>query len=216
MPQKKGSKALHERFNRLGELASNIKKADLEICSLEKTLESRKTQINELNIQIAEKNVDLELAQALLTNLTERHTLLSQEIIDKRKGINKITSRTKISNAKISQSKIKESGVELHETTLRRRRTATWDACKSIHGSSQDSIVYGLLDTLGYKCKPNFLAPKLLHVRPQLTKVLTENVLRTHTRNFYVSEENALRSLNVYYCSNVLGKNKHDGYSQSK
>ena len=106
MPQKKGSKALHERFARLGELASNIKKADLKICSLEKTPESRKTQINELNIQIAEKNVDLELAQALLTNLTERHTLLSQEIIDKRKGINKITSRTKISNAKISQSKI--------------------------------------------------------------------------------------------------------------
>ena len=93
--------------------------------------------------------------------------------------------------------------------TMKRRRKETWDQCKTILGSSQDAIVFGLLDALGGRCKASYLAPKVLNFKLPVTTLIKETVLRRHTRRFYESEENNLRSLNVYYCSNVLGKNKY-------
>ena len=44
---------------------------------------------------------------------------------------------------------------------------------------------------------------------PSITMVLHEFVLNREYLDFYQSEANLIRSLNIYYCSNVLGKNKY-------
>lgn len=209
MPGKRGSKAVHERIAKIRELSSNIRKTDLEILSLEETLTSRNNQILNLNSLISDKNNELELAQTLLNDLSERHSQLSREIIAIQKSNTKL-STTKAPSFKTKKPRaIKNSGVEVSEITMKRRRFDTWKKCKSIHGPSKDAIVYGLLDTLGGKCTSSYLAPKLLHVRSPVTKLIKESVLRKHTKDLYDSDENSLRSLNVYYCSNVLGKNKY-------
>ena len=84
--------------------------------------------------------------------------------------------------------------------------------CSVIHGGSiygdKGPIIDGMLHTLSLKFSVVLLAPKILGMKPALSKVLHEFVLSRHCLEFYTSETNLLRSLNIYYCSNVLGKNK--------
>ena len=95
-----------------------------------------------------------------------------------------------------------------------RRADDTIKVCAAIHGGSirGDNIeptVDGMLNTLSLKCPAGLLAPKILGMKTAVTKVITETVLTTHSKEFFISEDNLLRSLNIYYCSNVLGKNKY-------
>ena len=46
-------------------------------------------------------------------------------------------------------------------------------------------------------------------MKPAITKVLHEFVLNRECLDFYQSEADLIRSLSIYYCSNVLGKNKY-------
>ena len=72
-----------------------------------------------------------------------------------------------------------------------------------------EPAVSGMLQTLGAKCSANNLATKLLEIKPAVTKIVNESVLSKHCKQFEESEDNLLRSMHVYYCSNVLGKNKY-------
>ena len=85
--------------------------------------------------------------------------------------------------------------------------------CSVIHGGSihgdKGPIIDGMLHTLSLKFSVVLLAPKILEMKPALSKVLHEFVLSRHCLEFYTSETNLLRSLNIYYCSNVLGKKKY-------
>ena len=108
----------------------------------------------------------------------------------------------------------KPSGLPgLSERTKVRHAEDTMKVCSVIHGGSiygdKGPIIDGMLHTLSLKFSVVLLAPKILEMKPALSKVLHEFVLSRHCLEFYTSETNLLRSLNIYYCSNVLGKNKY-------
>ena len=64
-----------------------------------------------------------------------------------------------------------------------------------------------MLHILSPKCSADLPAPKILKMKPAITKILHEFILNRECLDFHQSEANLIRSLNVYYCSNVLGKN---------
>ena len=101
----------------------------------------------------------------------------------------------------------------LSERTKVRRAEDTMKVCSVIHGGNihgdKGPIIDGMLHTLSLKFSVVLLAPKILEMKPALSKVLHEFVLSRHCLEFYASETNLLRSLNIYYCSNVLGKKKY-------
>ena len=100
------------------------------------------------------------------------------------------------------------------ETRLRskvRRRTETFQTCEVIHGGTSENIeptVSGMLQTVTARCKAKYLACKVLKSKPSFVNELSQSCIRKHNKDFYNSEQNLLRSLNVYYSSNVMGKRK--------
>ena len=68
-----------------------------------------------------------------------------------------------------------------------------------------------MLDTLTAKCKSDKLACKILSSKPALVNTITKKCEEKFKADYYKSHENKLRSLNVYYSYNVMGKRKYLG-----
>ena len=84
--------------------------------------------------------------------------------------------------------------------------TDTMKVCSIIHGRGVSVIGHitdGILHTLSLKCSADLLAPKILKMKPTITKVLHEFVLNGECLDLFQSEANLIRSLDIYYCSNV-------------
>ena len=80
------------------------------------------------------------------------------------------------------------------------------------HGGTPENMeptTNGMIDTLTARCTGKYLVYKLLQAKPSFVKELTESCIQKHNSDFYKSEQNILRSLNVYYSSNVMGKRKY-------
>ena len=57
--------------------------------------------------------------------------------------------------------------------------------------------------------KTKILTKKVLKTKDYLTNNIKKNVLASWSKDYYFSKENKLRSLNSYYCHNVLGIKKY-------
>ena len=83
------------------------------------------------------------------------------------------------------------------------------DTCMKIHGSTtlnKDSVLFGILDTLTSQFKQKNLTDRILDTKEYLTNSIEKKVLNRWSKDYYLSRENKLRSLNSYYCHNVSGK----------
>ena len=81
-------------------------------------------------------------------------------------------------------------------------------ACNAIHASPSTPLepaLIRMLDTLTSKYKSKSLSKKILSSKPALVKELKNTVIKEWCEDISVSEENKLRSLNVYYSHNVMG-----------
>ena len=86
------------------------------------------------------------------------------------------------------------------------------DACMKIHGGTtlnKDPVLFGMLDTLTSQFKSNILTDKILDTKEYLKSSIEKKVLNGWSKDYYLSRENKLRSLNSYYCHNVVGKRKY-------
>ena len=92
------------------------------------------------------------------------------------------------------------------------RRNETWEVCKVIHGASdnkKEPVIKGMLDTLSAKVPVSVLSRTILGGKSSLVNSLNTSVVKEWCTNFESSHENELRSLNVYYSHNVMGKLKY-------
>ena len=81
--------------------------------------------------------------------------------------------------------------------------------CEAIHAATEDDsipAVDGMLDTLATKCHAASLVPKILNLGPALKKCLQESVISDWFKDLSLSQQSILRSLNVYYAHDVMGK----------
>lgn len=82
----------------------------------------------------------------------------------------------------------------------------------AIHGGTKNNIepvVEGMLDTLTSRCSVKTVSKKILTSNPSLVKSVCDSAVSTYNKDYYLSEQNMLRSLNCYYSHNVLGKRKY-------
>ena len=81
-----------------------------------------------------------------------------------------------------------------------------------IHGGTalnKDPVLFGMLDALTSQFKSKFLTDKILDTKEYVKNSIEKKVLNRWSKNYYLSRENKLRSLNSYYFHNVLGKRKY-------
>ena len=72
-----------------------------------------------------------------------------------------------------------------------------------------DPVIEGMLDTLPAKVKSEKLADKILGGKTALANAVVRKNEDNFCSKYYKSDQNKLRSLNIYYSQNVLGKRKY-------
>jgi len=160
------------------------------------TIEKRKLDAAEHRLQYKRRKIE-DISQTQMNVITQ----LPKESI----SFSKRFKTTRIKNT---------SSLEMKARSKERRRSETFQTCQTIHGGSSENIeptVFGMIDTLSAKCKADYLACQIMKSKKFLSKTLVRSVkcIKQHNKTFYNSEENVLRSLNVYYSSNVMGKSKY-------
>ena len=71
------------------------------------------------------------------------------------------------------------------------------------------SVLKGMLETVGRKFSSTDVVTELNNGKNAITRRLSRNFITSWHNNFYESNENRIRSLNVYYSHNVVGKQKY-------
>ena len=236
MPGKKGFKALQQRYSRIGQLSSDNAECAKKLSELQLIYDQNVLKITNINNEIRGKSCILFSLTADITSLKCKISTLNEEIKvsegevealnvvlnntlnEKKKLVNKIAyhkqtmpAQSSVSSRKRRIQKPTGSG-EITEKTKYRRIAKTFVASIAIHGGSAETknpAIDGMINTIFSKCTALPLATKLLGMKPAVTKIIEKSVTTKTCTEYYRSEENILRSLNVYYRSNVLGKQKY-------
>ena len=80
------------------------------------------------------------------------------------------------------------------------------------HGGTalnKDPVLFGMLDTLTSQLKSKILTDKILDTKEYLKNSIEKKVLNCWSKDYCLSRENKVRSLNSYYSYHVLGKRKY-------
>ena len=91
-------------------------------------------------------------------------------------------------------------------------------ACMKIHDGTvlkKEPALHGMLDTLTSQFKTKTLTKKILVTKDYLTNNIKKNVLASWSKDYCLSRENKLGSLNLYYCHNVLEKRNYLSLKQA-
>ena len=200
----KGSKAMHKKNNFLAvnnDLKTKISKAEQTLkektFELEKLKESHKFLLHEKDLEIKK--------------FSERKKRKETKIEELKRELKKVDD---IPVVVVSKAKVKHRLKNPTSSTIgvkakQRRCKETLAACKAIHGGNLNSTVDGMMQTLTSKCKSEWLADRILLSKKSLRESLNKQIIGTSKKKYYDSRENILRSLNVYYSQDVLGKRKY-------
>ena len=209
-----------ENMIKVIDLQNKIRGQSVNIIELSETISLQDVTISKLNEENDAKNNEIISLQVNLYETGKSERKIINKICYREGRITGLSLKFNnrgvqnlIGNCRKRQLQ-KPSGLHgLSEGTKIRRAEDTTKVCSTIHGGGVSSemgpVIDGMLHTLSLKCSAALLDPKILEMKPSITKVLHESVLTTECLDFYKSQANLLRSLNIYYCSNVLGKNKY-------
>lgn len=185
----KGSKKLYNKNQFIGQNATNKKK----ISSLETIVNEQKKTIKSLEDKILYNRKKIESLNKSIESNSDSSPILA------------ITSATR--KRRLTQP----TNSDLNEKSKQRRTKETLKFCRAIHGAStnSDPCLDGMLLAMTRSTKSTKLAEKVIEVKPCLKRELSHRLVKEHNGNYYKSDKNILRSLNVYYSQDVMGKRKY-------
>ena len=221
MPPKGKSKALTQKQSYLGKFTQNARNLE----QMKLLIEKQEKEKIELERTLAENQKEIQKRQSKIKTTSRKLLHKAVKIKDLESNLEKSASklnRTTFSKNKLAFSislKVKNHRRRkptthfLSHTTRTVRRSQTFQACSAIHGVSSskdlDPLIDGMIDTLTSKVKSGTLAKSILSSKQSLINEIEKRVLSEWKNKYYKSEENILRSLNVYYSHNVMGKAKY-------
>ena len=188
----KGSKALNKKYKFIGKLASNKKV----ITSMEAKLEEQNREINRLEHCLKRKKDRIDFLQAEIEAL----------------GADKIPKTISINPVLAKRRRKNPSTGELNNKSKQRRRKETIFSCSAIHGGTVNNklpVINGLFDSLTCILKSDEFAVKALNLKASITSSIKKKCADKYKTDYFRSQENLLRSVNVYYSHNVIGKRKY-------
>jgi len=211
------SAKLAKKHSFIGQLATEKKKvrdAESSLQEQRKILKERladketvSLEINELSKSISKQRVKLQRKKNILNSLKVTTNSTHKNIASSKSRLAFFLSTT---IARHRKSNPTSANLPLKAKFTRRKEK--FDAATIIHGASKENLkpaVDGLLDTLTAKCKSKELSDRIFNSKQPLFHHLQSKILGDYTRNYSTSNENLLRSLNTYYCHNVMGKEKY-------
>lgn len=224
----KGSKALAKKNSFLGRFQANKNT----ITVMEEKIATQEKLISEKRNLLGEKERELESIEADLRKLSTEIDNSRRKLSHKKSILDSIKAETASKEKVISNIKTEQQAklkVKVTSTTAKKRyanptsetlnvrakctrRNETWSACTAIHGGSDQNkkpVVLGMLDTLNSKVNVQNLSQTITSTSKTLSMSLEQTYHKKWQKEYYVSHENLLRSLNVYYSHDVMGKRKY-------
>ena len=188
---------------------NTIEGAKTVLIEKQQELDSLKSQLKDISRQIDNNRRKLCHKREKLQGITEIVSNVSATISSKQKLNKNVFAISKLTAAK---RKLNPSNENLPKKAKCVRQNETYEVCKTIHGGTETNTkptVDGILDTLTSKVKADELSEKVLNSKPALVKKLSKTCVNKWSKDYYISKENTLRSLNIYYSKNVMGKRKY-------
>jgi len=188
----KGSRKQHNRNNFVGENAKNKKVMN----TLELKLQEQHKAIKSLEDKIRYKEKKQNILKEKLSNLEKADTPAV--------AVSRATKKRRLEQP---------TNIDIGRTAKHRRTAETFDVCSAIHGGSTEDkkpTITGMIMTLTTKCKSSILSEQILNGKESLVKAIKTSVVKDNIATYYESQENVLRSINVYYNQDILGKRKYE------
>ena len=221
MPARKGSKKLVKKQRLLGQYQTNNKTIKVMESKVENQIEQIKNLENlylKNDLKLKQFDQELESQEKVLLSQKEQINRIQNDIINARSQTVNMEEqkeekyRIKITNRSVKRRVKNPSSHNLNLKAKSVRRNETYQVCQAIHGGSTDvtePTLVGMVDTLASKFKADDLSKELLACKNSVKKSLQNTTLKTWTSNYTESKQNKLRSLNVYYSHDVMGKRKY-------
>ena len=184
---------IKEQKVRLKDLSSIISENEIASKELSKKIDTQRRQVSHKRKKLR----CLQIQSVINSSEVQRRVEDNSFVLSSK------TSQKRMSNPTTSDLNLKAKQV---------RRNETLNACSIIHGSSSNNTepaLVGMLDTMTSKFKTKELSSKIMTSKPSLVKEIKSVTLNDWCKDFSFSKENKLRSLNVYYSHNVMGKRKY-------
>lgn len=188
----RGSKASHKKNNFIGENAKNKKSISL----LEEKLVTQQKSIKSLEDKVRNRKKRQKF-------LTEKLSAIENDDNIPAIAVSAATRKRRLSNptSEVLMGKAKE-----------RRTKETIQVCSAIHGGSENNQIpalNGMVLTVTSKFKASEVAQSILSSKKSVVDQLSRKITSDNHKKYYNSTENTLRSINVYYSQDVLGKRKY-------
>ena len=163
---------------------------------MEAKLEERNREINRLEHCLKRKKDKIDFLQAEIEAV----------------GTDKTPKTISINPVLAKRRRKKPSTDELNNKSKQRRRKETVFLCSVIHGGTVNNkipVINGMFDSLTGILKPDEFAVKALNLKASITNSIKKKCADKCKVHYFRSQENLLRSVNVYYSHNVIGKKKY-------
>ena len=199
----------------------NKKKLDEDIKKQIEENELAQRQLRDLKIRKEQMDIELLETNKLIKNksdnLSRKHEKLNSVTNEVGFVSNSINDLDKTTSYRISNSvrkrRIKNPTTEdLPKKAKVIRRNETLKACSVVHGATKSNItpaIDGMLETLTSKCSAKLLSTKILNSKTSMVGLIKKTTLKSWAKEYFKSQENLLRSVNVYYSHHVMGKRKY-------
>ena len=146
--------------------------------------------------------------------IKRKHQLSNVELSNKEAILDKVHSKSAFSLSQNISKKRKRNPTSdtLSERSKVTRCSETLKAASVIHGATNDNkecALTGFYETITRKFPAKNVDNVILNRKEKITSNLKEMVLKDWSKSYKKSEENILRSLNVFYSHDVMGKEKY-------
>ena len=214
--------SLEQLRNSLNVLNIEYSSKTAELLAKQKNIEVLKKEISDMDVCLENLNRQKNSGIWAISNLTceinnQQHRIARRKSIFANNSCllshgSFKTLAFSITDYKAGKRKAVPFSDEIPNNAKVRRCNETYDACSLIHSGCKDNkipVLKGILETVGRKFSSTDVVTELNGGKNPITRRLSQNLINSWHNNFYKSNENRVRSLNVYYSHNVMGKQKY-------
>ena len=221
MPAHKGSKKLVHKQSLLGHFQSNkkvIKDMEAKTDSQLKEIDSLQKKHKTNDTTLKQLDCELQSQQIILCSKINQINKLREEI-EHTKNKTKILQiercqkyRITLTNRAVKRRLNNPSSDDLNFKTKCVCRSETYQMCQAVHGgtdANSNPTLYGMLDTVASKFKSSEVSSAILSSKKSVVNSLKDTQLGNWAKSYKNSNQNVLRSMNVFYSHDVMGKRKY-------
>ena len=172
---------------------------------------AQKKTISQLSLNLDQQKREIDALEHAISRKKQKINILQEE----KENIYRmpVMPTIYISNPTVKRRKKNPTNKNINLKAKTRRCGETIGVCHALHGGSATNLsptINGMLDTLTSKTASNVLAEHIMDSKKSLVNAISNICHKKRWQGYQNSDENMMRSLNIYYSHHVMGKRKYE------